>query len=148
MAEIKKYPEESKQKLEALLEETKEARTELDKLDKLLRETDNPTTDMLKTWARQSVGWGNYLRKKFKKLEAACINEKDARYMEIKFECGQEKITFADGASKIEAEGYISPLRTVRNIFEAYVISAENNVSVCRMHFYGDKQEQITDKDI
>jgi len=141
----KTYPEELKQKLRKLLEETQAARATLEYLDECLRSTSNPSTDMLKEWARKATGWGNYMRLKFKRLEAACINEKDNRYMEIKLECNSLGIAFADGVSKMDSEGYIGPLRTVRNIFEAYVINAENIVSTCRMHTYIDRQEPTVD---
>jgi hypothetical protein len=138
---VKKYPEEAKAKLTALLEETKEARECLDNLDKLIRETASPTGETLKLWSRQATGWGNYLRKKFAKLSSACINEKGNRYIEIKLECNDLGIVFADGAAKQESEAFIGPLRSVRDIFEAYVLSAESIVSTSRMHFYGDQRE-------
>lgn len=147
MAEIKSYtmkhyPEESKQRLEKLLEETKEARVGLDKLDDQMRTLTSPTPEILQEMARKATGWTNYMRKKFKHLGAAAINEKDARYMEIKIECNQLGITFVDSTSKIDAEGYIAPLRTLRDIFEAYVVSGENIVSTCRLHFYNLKDEE------
>jgi len=145
---IKEYPEEAKKRLETLLEETKEARNTLDKLDELISITPAPTIETLTNWARQAIGRGNYLRKRWAKLEAAAINEKDNRYLEIKMECNKKKITFIDASAKTEAEAYIAPLRTIRNILEAYVVSADNLVSVCRMHLYKQQEEQISEKDL
>jgi len=144
MEGIPQYPDDRKEKLKALLAETKGAREALDKIDEALRTSDSPTGDQLTSWARQATGWANYLRKIWRKLEAACTNEKGARYLELKFTCLQTvpKVTFADGAAKQEAEAFIAPLRTARNILEAYVLSAENVVSTCRMHFYQQQQEQ------
>ena len=138
----KDYSEEAKTRLQEMLAETAETRELLDKLDSQLATTAAPTNDTLKEWARQAVGKGNYLRKKYAKLDAAATNEKDARYMEIKIECEEKGISFVDSSTKIEAEGYIAPLRTIRNIFEAYVISADNIVSVCRMHLASQLKEQ------
>ena len=148
MAETKKvttpknYPEEAKTKLTALLEETKEARSVLDSIDTALHSASTPSMELVKEWARKSQGWGNYMRKKLAKLSAAAINEKGNRYMEIKLECNSLGITFADGAAKQEAEAYIAPLRSVRDIFEAYVTSADNVVSVVRLHIKADSEEQ------
>lgn len=142
MGEIKKYPEEAKAKLTVLLEETKEARMVLDNIDKAMATTATPTEVLVKGWARQAIGWGNYLRKKHAKLSAAAINEKGNRYLEIKLECNENKITFADGAAKAEAEAFIAPLRTVRDIFESYIVSADNLISVCRMHIQKQQDEK------
>jgi hypothetical protein len=139
---IKKYPEEAKEKLKKLLEETSVAREALDKLDEALQQTNSPCADDLKKWAREATGWGNYLRKKLLRLEAAAINEKGARYLEIKLECNLAGTAFADNAAKAESEAYIAPLRTVRSIFESYVKGAEATTSTCRMHFYGDQTER------
>jgi hypothetical protein len=126
--------------------EVKPTLQELAQIDHLIATTPSPTLDMLKEWARQAIGKGNYIRKKHAKLAAASINEKDNRYMEIKLECNQKGITFVDSSTKIEAEGYIAPLRTVRDVLESYVISADNIVSVCRMHMYGQNQENVENK--
>lgn len=138
----KEYSEEAKQKLQAIMVEVKPTLVELDELDKTISTASSPTPDILKEWARQAVGKGNYLRKKWKKLDAAATNEKDARYMEIKIECDQKGLSFTDGAAKIESEGFISPLRTIRNIFEAYVLSADAIISVCRMHLASQQVEK------
>ena len=156
MAEIKEtytaktYSEEAKAKLHALLEaqETKEAMKVLDELDKTMATTAAPTTDMIKEYARKAIGWGNYLRKKHAKLSAAATNEKGNRYMEIKMECLENKVTFADGAAKSEAEAFIAPLRTVRDIFGAYVISADSIISVCRMHIQKQQDEREHEVDV
>jgi len=143
MYTVKQYPEEAKAKLSTLLEETKEVREFLDTLDNTIATSAAPTPEMLKEWARQAVGRGNYLRKKHAKLSAASINEKDARYMEIKLECSQKGISFTDATTKIDAEGFIAPLRMARDIFEAYVVSADNIVSVCRMHLNKQLEETV-----
>ena len=154
MAEIKEvyspkvYPEEAKVKLEKLLEETKETRQILDKLDIDVSSTASPTIETLKSWGRLAIGHGNYLRKKLAKIRSAKVNEEGNRCMDIKIECSKKGITYSDSATKTEASAYVAPLRTVRDIFEAYVISADNIISVCRMCLFESQKEQNNPVDL
>lgn len=141
---IKQYPEEEKAKLHTLVEakETKEAFKALDDLDHSMATTASPTTDALKEWARRAIGYGNYLRKKLSRLEAAKKNTESNRCLEIKIGCDANKKTYSDSAAKTEASAYIAPLRTVTNVFESYVISADNIISVCRLSLYEKIKEE------
>jgi predicted RNA-binding protein YlxR (DUF448 family) len=138
----KQYPEESRKRLEVLLEETKGARKVLDELDTNMATIPSPTEEVLKEWARKAIGHGNYLRKKHARLESAAKNEKLARKMEIKIEFIQNNPgkTFYDNAADTEASSYIAPLRVVRDILNSYVVSADNLVSVIRIQLY--KQQE------
>lgn len=140
----KDYPEESKNKLAQLMVETKEVRDRLDKLDEEIKMVDATNRVAIKDLAKRATGDGNYLRKKLSKLAAAAVNEKGYRYMEIKLECNTNELSFADGAAKQEAEAYIGPLRMIRDIFESYVISADNIVSTCRLTLNDNNKEQAT----
>lgn len=141
----KQYPEEAKARLQALLEapETKEAMKELDNLDHSMATTASPTADTLREWARKAIGYGNYLRKKHFKLEAACKNEQSNRCMEIKTECAQKGITFYDSAAKTDASAYVAPLRMTRDIVGSYVVSADNLISVCRLSLYKEQGVEV-----
>jgi hypothetical protein len=154
MAEIKetytpkKYPEEAKAKLDALLAEITPTLKELDKLDTLIATTPSPTTDTLKEWARQCGGKGNYIRKKWGKIRAIMKNQKGDRYMEIKLECSTKGITFVDATTKIDAGNFVSPLRVVRDILESYVVSADNNVSNCRLSLNDKVRDNQNDVEV
>ena len=138
----KSYLEESKHKLEILMEETKEVRARLDKIDEEIKAVSATDRTAVKDIAKRATGDGNYLRKKLARLAAAAINEKGNRYMEIKIECNINEISFADGAAKQEAEAYIGPLRLVRDITESYVSSADNIISTCRLTLNDNNREQ------
>ena len=140
----KSYGEESKKKLEGLLEETKEVLNRLDKLDGLIKTVSSINRVAVKEVAKQATGDGNYLRKKAAKLSAAAVNEKGNRYMEIKLECNTKELSFADGAAKQEAEAYIGPLRMIRDIFLSYVESADNIISTCRLTLNDSNIEKPT----
>jgi len=142
MAEVKKYPPEAQAKLEKMLEETKEIRNKLDNLDNHLLTNTSLTPDIVRDIARQAVGAGNYLRKKLAVLTAGVKNERANRYMEIKMECLTEGTKFTDGGATMESEGYISPLRTSRDVLEAYVTSADNIVSFVRMYLSSQSLDQ------
>ena len=138
----KVYPEESKHKLEKLMEETIEVRARLDKIDEEIKTVDATNRVAIKDIAKKAIGDGNYLRKKLSRLSAAAINEKGNRYMAIKLECSTNDISFADGAAKQEAEAYIGPLRLVRDIFDSYVVSADMIISTCRLTLNDNNKEQ------
>jgi predicted RNA-binding protein YlxR (DUF448 family) len=141
MYTVKKYSDEAKEKLKFLLEETKEAREALDLIDQQMRTTQNPTGETLKDWSLKAVGYGNYLRKKFKRLESAVKNEKGNRYMEIKLECNQLGITFVHSVAEVDSETYVGPIRVLRDLFEGYVLGAESVTSICKAAMYYDKKE-------
>ena len=129
----KQYPEKDKERLEKMLGETKESREILDQLDTDLITLSVSDPENIKNVAKKATASGNYLRKKLGVLTAAVTNEKANRYMEIKLECSTNNIKMTESAAKEDAEGYVAPLRTARNVLEAYVISADNVVSFCRM---------------
>ena len=139
---VKKYPAEAMEKLEKMLTETKETRAVLDKLDTDLLHTPNLTIPKIQDLARQAVGAGNYLRKKLAVLTSAVKNERSHRYMEIKLECSTSGAKFTDGSAREESEGYVGPLRTARDVLEAYVTSADNVVSFSRMYLSSQSLDQ------
>lgn len=133
--EIKDYPEEAKTKLDQLIESTVTARKELDLLDSEVRSYEgNPTAEIILGWARRSSGFGNQLRKIYRKLEASLRNTEAMRYIEIKIECDSKDLKFTDGAAKMDAQRYCRYLRTARSIIESYVESSDSIISICRMH--------------
>ena len=131
----KEYPVESKAKLEAMIEETKKTREELDKLDDEIRYfTGSPSKDVVTRWGRVAVGSGNYLRKKLGKIVSALRNEEANRYLTIKIYTQEQGIKITESYAQEEATAYVAPLRTAKNILEAYVVSSDNVISICRMH--------------
>jgi hypothetical protein len=137
---IRHYPAELKAKLDEMLKETEKTRAALDNLDKTIVSTN--TGEGFKTIARAAVGHGNYLRKKLGKLAAVLKNTKSTRYLEIKFECAQKGLDFVSTVAMEEASAYANDLRIARDILDAYVVSADNLISVCRLNLL--EQEQFS----
>ena len=144
--EEKKYPIESVQKIDAMVEATEVERMELDALDAhIAAYVETPDQDMVKKWARIASGLGNKLRKLTTRLEATVRNAESNRYMEILFECQQNSIDFKDGAAKMDASRYVSEVRKARNLFQGYVDSADKILTMCRMQLNQQEINQVND---
>jgi len=130
----KQFDPQEKAKLEKLMTDIKPTLAELDAIDLAISTTAAPTVTQLNTWAREAVGKGNYIRKKQAKMKAAKKNESAQTYMELKVNSATSGAKFVSAAADRECDAYVAPLRTVRDVLEAYVVSADNIVSVCRMH--------------
>lgn len=139
---IKTCPKELKDKMDELLTETQSVRDGLDMLDKAIQEAN--TIEDFKSIAKRAVGMGNYLRKKLGKLVAIVKNVKSTRYLEIKLDCIRNDLDFVSVVAQEEASAFVGPLRTVRDLLESYVISADNLISICRMHVHDQRQFQAT----
>jgi hypothetical protein len=138
----KQYPEEAKQRLDKMLLETENSRKVLDALDEEIRSFEGPSSkDMVTKWARLAIGNGNYLRKKLAKLVAALRSEEANRYLAIKLEATTNGTKVTESAAQVEATAYVSPIRLARNVLEAYVVSSDGILSVCRLHLQNNSSE-------
>ena len=118
---------------EKVLLETKESRIELDKLDTQLYKEDLTSESSLEM-ARKAAGHGNFILKKYVKLKSLMLNEKNNKYSILKLEADTSGSKFVSAPADRAASMCVNDLRIVRDILEAYVTSANNVVSVCRMH--------------
>jgi hypothetical protein len=133
--EVREYPAYALKQLEGLVQETTEARTALEDLDRRVANYDgSPVPEVILGWARKASGHGNYLRRISGELSARLKNEEATRYIEIKMDCDKNGIKFISNAAEQDASRFVRHVRKARNIIEAYVVSADNIISICRMH--------------
>jgi len=144
--DVKQYPEEKKKAIDELIKKTSHLRSELDELDKIVSSHSSaPDPEIILDWARKASGLGNKLRKYHSKLASMARNEEATRFIEIKVECDNKGIKFVAGAAEFEASRYINTIRLARNILEAYVISSDNIISICRLHLGYSNSTRETD---
>ena len=139
---IKTYPEDLKSKITELLKETETTRNLLDDLDKEIQTAQS--IEDFKNIAKRAVGNGNYLRKKLGKLVAGVKNTQSSRFLEIKLECAKSGFDFVSTVAQEDASAFVGPLRSARDIMEAYVVSADNIISICRLNIVDQRQLQST----
>lgn len=114
-----------------VLDETKESRKELDKLDKQLYSKEL-TAEASLEMARKAAGHGNLILKKYAKIKALMKNSKNNKYALLKLDADGGK--FVNAVAEREASTYVNDLRMIRDVLESYVTSANTVISVCRMH--------------
>ena len=143
----KNFSSTAKQNIDTIVSESKEFRDALDILDSEVHSyVENPPREVVLSWARRSSGLGNQMRKIYRKLEASLRNAEAARYMEIKLECDSNPdMKFTDGSAKMDAQSYCRSLRMARSLFQGYVESADNIISICRMHTSQQGLDQSND---
>ena len=128
---------------EKVLKETKESRHKLDELDDLIVQK-QLTSDSMLEMARKAAGYGNSILKQYHRIKALLSNAKSDKYMQLKIDADITGEKFVSATANGAASQYVNDLRLLRDILEAYVTSANNILSVCRLH----KTEQYSDSQI
>jgi len=120
---------------EKILTESKSLFKLLDKLDSDLHTSDEELTpSQAREYAKKACGAGNNLRKKLAKIASIKLNEERNKYQLLKFEAEKNNEKFVSTVADKEASWWVKDLRLARNILESYVNSAQDIISICRMH--------------
>jgi hypothetical protein len=131
-------------KVEKLLKQSKSMFKTIDKLDRDIHGFDGkPDKETVLKWARQAAGAGDYLLKKYKKLRAMKLNEEMNKYHDLKRKADTKNQKFISTVADRESSYHVRKLRLARDIFEGYVDSAKNIISICRMHNYDDVDKSL-----
>lgn len=122
------------EKLQKMMKQAEEVFKQIDKVgEELRRHTMTKDIDFYSDRLDIATGCYVYITPRYYRLAAEHKNGKLFTYMNLKVQAEKDEIKFVNASAEKEADASVKENRVVRNLFEGYMLAAENSINTCKM---------------